>query len=212
MNGEANVNGLSNNVFVGNQNFGSGENDSQTQGVHGVAVPIAVNGVSVTFDWNLFTWDSFNAIDGYYDSFSVTLTKNEPYWDKLFTDPVVGDAVHSEILDVTPAFTFLGGAVNEEFGGYDFGNGTLEISSSLPQTFNLVDSGNPIGAPGNYFVNFVLDTNTNPSADSAFPSWGTYSGVDVSPVPEPSTLFLLGSGLIGLAAWKAKQRKGYQSN
>ena len=208
---------LGNNINVGTSNFpgtgASGENDLQPEQISGVAVPIGnVGGAMVTFGWALATWDSYNASgtavngDGYWDSFSVTLTKNAPYWDLPLTDPVVGDSQDPNILDVATTFIFEGGAAPEEFGGHDFGNGTLENSLGLVTTFSLSDPNGP-DSTANYFVNFILDTETAPQNDANYPSWGTYVNVDVAPVPEPSTLLFLGSGLVGLYALRWRQSK-----
>jgi hypothetical protein len=69
--------------------------------------------------------------------------------------------------------------------------GTWALSSSTPFTLESVDF--TVSSGGNHTLEFI---GTNSGDHTAF-----LSDVAVTPVPEPSSLMLLGSGLLGFAAY-----------
>jgi hypothetical protein len=100
---------------------------------------------------------------------------------------------------------------NEDFeivstGAGFWGNGTLTKSTTTPGIFDLIGSGEPHGV-----IRFTgaVSSITWTSLTNEF--WngftvGTYglARPPVSGVPEPSTVLLLGTGLLSLAAWRRK--------
>ncbi len=112
------------------------------------------------------------------------------------------------------------------------GDNVTETSPSTPSNWNFVQaSGNiyyewdalnanhylynpyygaiPTGAPIGSLSGFGIKSKVPPAMVTAF-SWnggGTAQGTTYGPVPEPTTLLLLGSGLLGLAAFGRKKRK-----
>jgi hypothetical protein len=182
------------------------EDDDQPEGVYGVGalLPTLAPGTwfEMSFDWLFQTWDSYNdpevtGIDtqpndepvegtGWWDSFSVTITKGGYYWDMDLTDPINTDP------DIEELFVLEGGT--------SYGDEYLESYSGPTTMFTYVPPDD-----GDYYLNFILDTKTNPDSDTAYPSWGVFSDITVEVVPEPSTMLLLGVGLIGLFALGRKK-------
>lgn len=122
------------------------------------------------------------------------------------------------------------------FTGLEFiaGSGSSSVSDNIKTVWEAYDSGNslvgsgsallPIGtvigfSDASGFKTLRFTSPSNPSTD--YPSPGfitpyshTYPAFDsvraqfsnVSAVPEPSTILLLGAGLVGLAAWRKRRQ------
>jgi hypothetical protein len=149
--GEGSVSG--NTVTVGVA--GRSENGQQPIAFHGASAQLcAAREYVITFEYNLFTWDSYNADTGngtgYWDSFSVSIT-SVPYPQlAILTDPL----------------QFPNGFVQ---GGTRWGDGVLERYSgtkTIRAAFNVMSP---------KYLNLVLDTTTQPTADDLYPSWGTFT-------------------------------------
>ncbi|QDU89087.1 Hemolysin, chromosomal [Pirellulimonas nuda] len=127
---------------------------AQPAGYHGATYVLGpADSYTFTFDFSLFTWDSYNENlgnnhTGYWDSFSISVT-NLPY-DTL------------ALADDPLSFPFV-------WGGSSYADGDEEenTQSSVELTF-----------PGNgqtrMYLNVVLDTANPPDTDSLFPSWGEF--------------------------------------
>jgi hypothetical protein len=167
------------NVGINEVNFL--DNQNQPQGIYGAGFPVEGGASqSVTFDADLYTWDSYNAMvsssTGYYDGFMVTVSTLGYYWN-IVEDPLKSNA----------------NTALWSWGGTNFSDGILESYITAPgntDTLTLTS-----GEPGPYYISFVLDTTSNPLADTLHPSYGSFH---VSTVPEPSILALLGIGLLAV--------------
>ncbi len=147
---------------------GRSESSSQNNSKHVVSaqLPPAAS-YTITFTYNLVTWDSYNQIGtpnppfnggtGLWDSFSVTLT-TKPYWQLFLTDPLTTTQI--------PALGFL-------WGGSSYGDLAQEVNSGQKTIILPADPNGP-----NY-LNVGLDTASFPQSNHAFPSWGTFTILEI---------------------------------
>jgi hypothetical protein len=142
----------------------------------------------VTFSYNLFTWDSYNALSetpgtGYWDSFSVSVSGGAPYASLSLQDPLTGAQTLAEGTSFNPGLVW---------GGNNYLDGQLECnpSTDLPSNFGCTSV--PVGvatvdivggAQAVRYLNVVLDTKTPPEANHTHRSFGTITILSVVQVP-----------------------------
>jgi hypothetical protein len=149
--------------------LGRSQYDSQNEAYHvaSALLPPAAT-YRITFTYNLATWDSYNAPGtpnppfnggtGYWDSFSVGVS-SQPYWTLSLSDPLTSIEY--------PGLGFL-------WGGSSYGGNNPAQQNSGTTTITV--KGNP---SGQNYLNVGLDTATQPSGDNNYPSWGTFTILDI---------------------------------
>lgn len=155
------------------------EGGAQPAGVFGVGVPLAPLGLVPYYDLYFdLDFDTYDAEN--WDVFAAVVTETDYIWN---CGTLVGG--------------FEWGGDTE--GGIEFNIGGWEKQVSVPVT-----------PATNYFLNVVLDTGSSgklhSGCDGDYPSWGTFSDVTVGIIPEPTSMLLLGIGLIGLAGGRVRKR------
>lgn len=174
-------------VVTGVNEINLNSSASQPIGIFGAGFTLTSKNVDVNFDSDLYSWDSYSpsttAGTGYWDAFVVMISDVDYYWNLGgLSNPITADAS-----------TFV-------WGGDNYLDGILDNYTTAPGSGDTVSANS--GAATQWYVSFVLDTKT-PPADTNYPSWGSFH-VDV---PEPSTVLLLGAGLIGLSFAGSRKRK-----
>ena len=110
----------------------------------------------------------------------------------LLSDPIA----FTDVASGSPTYTFSG---TDPATIYRGGSAEFGIVNAYTQDFTFGTAYNFYGIRGSTIA-MIADT-----ADPELDALVAFNRADVQPVPEPSTVILLGSGLAGLLAWRKRK-------
>ena len=163
---------------------------NQIQGIHGAGTTI--NSETLDFSLNLGTWDSYRSRN-WYDVLIVNINQDGYIFNDAWQDPVTRSDYAGG--DVTYDVNLAGESL--AWGGTSWTDRSIETLHG-DFSLTLLDYD-----PTKYvYVSAFWKTDI----DDGWGSWGEITiNNNVAPVPEPATMFLFGTGLLGLAGcnrWK----------
>lgn len=151
-------------------------------------------------------------VDGNLDN-DVTLTlgslDNSPVYDLIYS---INDGVTWNSLDFFETFTggtVLDIAITDGTSIYslsgDAGNTSYDVTMTFLGDYDPSLSQNPV-ISSTYYANLFLDWTVD-GTNVLSNSFSITGGDGMAPVPEPATMLLFGSGLVGLAGYGRKKIK-----
>lgn len=152
-----------------------------------------------------------------------------PYTGNTIVDNAPTSGLQLSAVSNGNTLTFSQALIDPVFALYSVGRGSSSVSYVFDQQFTLLSEGYGHWGDGTFTISsndqdFILTGNeghgviqfigsissiswNNPQAEDHHGfTLGAIAQTDPSPVPEPATVFLLGSGLAGLA-WYSRKRK-----
>lgn len=165
----------------------------------------STSSVTATSDVNLSqlgrradgTWIASNESNNVYQYNTGTST-----WDYLFTHSNFSGGGHLDGLEVASMdgteYIFLSDMYADNLGRYDFNGNLLETYTYPGSGASIVVEGMGFGANDHFWM--------TGSGHLYEVGGGALTNVIVDPVPEPSTILLMGIGLLGLVGYSRKKK------
>jgi hypothetical protein len=160
------------------------------------------------------TFGSASASTGVLFSRTFQLSGSPDGWQVTLSGRLVGELVAA--FDTNPSANVRASATIT--GGPTLNWGTITVMPNRVREVDIPMAQMTMKSDGTYTVQGELTTFTSIQASGLFGTNGRTSaeftasgrglfvGVDASPIPEPATIVLLGSGLAGLVAARARRR------
>lgn len=148
---------------------------------------------------NFYSWANFNSNVGAYPQPKDAWTGITDYVNRSHDANPSNDA---------GIYAFLDGSVDHwvTVWGYDTDGGNkIIITDSFYNTNSLDTYGVSLGIDGLWHLGGIYTGYTIGSVSRLNVNFDEIPPNQTQPVPEPSTLLLLGSGLVGIVAWKRKK-------
>ena len=146
---------------------------------------------------------------GHYDSARLNFDLSS--LSSINVDDIIGASIN---IDITSAYNNVGGT---DAGGlsYDYQTDSVLASAFGWTSFNITDRLKSRLNAGDTTASFMGNHNGGPydgwgyiftSAEGGNPAYLDITTAGGNPVPEPTTMLLLGTGLIGLAGWGKRKK------
>jgi hypothetical protein len=149
--------------------------------------------------------NSPDPVGSYAAYFVSDLANNQSLSQSVFLTPGTYQIGFSAYLPAN-GFANAGDATfSGEVAGVTLAN--FIASAGTPQTWKTFEGSTTITTAGNYPVQFVFNTNQVPSKDVVIDQVYVIPGDPPLPAPEPATVALFGTGLLGLACLRRLRRK-----